>query len=163
MPAFTKAELEAAFAHYTDGRRGAAQRSGDWAPFGDLFTEDVHYIEHAYGEMHGRETVRAWIQTVMAPFPHMRFPSEWQAYDEENGAVVVHIKNLLDHPTDPGRRAVLVPELDPAGLRRRQPVVDRRRTSTTPTATPPASSVAGSGRWRARDRGAESQALGLGG
>ena len=51
--------------------------------------------------MHGRETVRAWIQEVMAPFPHMRFPSEWQAWDEENGAVVIHIKNLLDHPTDP--------------------------------------------------------------
>ena len=37
----------------------------------------------------------------MAPFPHMRFPQGWTAYDEENGAVVMLIKNLLDHPTDP--------------------------------------------------------------
>ena len=31
----------------------------------------------------------------------MRFPSDWTAYDEDNDAVVVMIKNLLDHPTDP--------------------------------------------------------------
>ncbi len=36
----------------------------------------------------------------MAPFPHMRFPSDWIAYDDDNDAVVVMIKNLLDHPTD---------------------------------------------------------------
>ena len=100
MPSFTQAELQAALEHYTSVVEECS-RSGDWAPFGDLFTEDVHYTEHAYGEMDGRETVRAWIQEVMAPFPHMRFPSEWQAWDEENGAVDIHIKNLLDHPTDP--------------------------------------------------------------
>ena len=61
----------------------------------------MHYIEHAYGELHGREAVRAWIISVMAPFPHMRFPQDWVAYDEDNGAVIVMIKNLLDHPTDP--------------------------------------------------------------
>ena len=37
----------------------------------------------------------------MAPFPHMRFPSDWTAYDDDNDAVVIMIKNLLDHPTDP--------------------------------------------------------------
>jgi len=37
----------------------------------------------------------------MAPFPHMRFPNDWVAYEEDNDAVVVMIKNLLDHPTDP--------------------------------------------------------------
>jgi hypothetical protein len=100
MPAFTTAELQAALRHYTTVVEGCSA-SGDWAPFADNFTEDVHYIEHAYGELHGREAVREWIQKVMAPFPHMRFPSDWTAYDEEHGAVVIHIKNLLDHPTDP--------------------------------------------------------------
>ena len=100
MPAYPKAELEAALAHYTKVVEGCSA-SGDWSPFADLFTEDVHYTEHAYGEMDGRETVRAWITSVMAPFPHMRFPSDWTAYDEENGAVVMLIKNLLEHPTDP--------------------------------------------------------------
>ena len=87
---FTKDELEAALRHYTTVVEGCSA-SGDWAPFADNFTEDVHYIEHAYGEMHGRETVREWIQKVMAPFPHMRFPSDWTAYDEENGAITFWI------------------------------------------------------------------------
>ena len=99
MP-FTRAELESALAHYSSVVQECS-RSGDWAPFADLFTEDVHYVEHAYGELHGREAVREWIQTVMAPFPHMRFPQGWAAYDEQHGAVVLLVKNLLDHPTDP--------------------------------------------------------------
>jgi hypothetical protein len=100
MPAFTRAVLEDELAHYTTVVEGCSA-SGDWSPFADLFTEDVHYVEHAYGELDGREAVREWIQQVMAPFPHMRFPQGWTAYDEENGAVVMLIKNLLDHPTDP--------------------------------------------------------------
>ena len=55
---------------------------------------------------HGREAVRDWIVAVMAPFPHMRFPSDWTAYDEDNDAVVIMIKNLLDHrPTRRVRRS----------------------------------------------------------
>ncbi|WP_109505572.1 nuclear transport factor 2 family protein [Nocardioides speluncae] len=101
MGRFTRAELAAAFHHYSAVVDGCAT-SGDWGPFADLFTEDVHYIEHAYGEFHSREDVRTWIVGVMAPFPHMRFPHEWVAYDEENGAILIGIKNLLDHPTEPG-------------------------------------------------------------
>lgn len=100
MGKFGKAEIEEAVRHYTTVVEGCSA-SGDWAPFADLFTEDVVYIEHHYGMFHGREEVRKWIVDVMAPFPHMRFPSDWIAYDEDNDAVVVMIKNLLDHPTDP--------------------------------------------------------------
>ncbi|VBA58489.1 hypothetical protein LAUMK41_03002 [Mycobacterium attenuatum] len=53
------------------------------------------------GVFHGREAVRDWIVAVMAPFPHMRFPTDWTAYDEDDDAVVLAIRNLLDHPTDP--------------------------------------------------------------
>ncbi len=52
MPSFTKAELQAALEHYTSVVEGCSA-SGDWAPFGDLFTEDVHYTEHAYGHEPG--------------------------------------------------------------------------------------------------------------
>jgi len=38
----------------------------------------------------------------MAPFPQMRFPQEWVAYDDENDAAVMCVLNVLDHPTDPG-------------------------------------------------------------
>jgi hypothetical protein len=100
MGNFSRAEIEQAVEHYTAVAEGCSA-SGDWAPFADLFTEDVVYIEHHYGVFHGREAVREWIVAVMAPFPHMRFPSDWIAYDDENDAVVIMIKNLLDHPTDP--------------------------------------------------------------
>ncbi|MDT5222315.1 MAG: hypothetical protein QOF15_4420 [Mycobacterium sp.] len=100
MGKFAKAEIEEAVSHYTTVVEGCSA-SGDWRPFADLFTEDVVYIEHHYGVFHGREAVREWIVSVMAPFPHMRFPADWTAYDEDNDAVVIMIKNLLDHPTDP--------------------------------------------------------------
>lgn len=99
MGKFAKIEIEEAVNHYTEVAAGCSA-SGDWRPFADLFTEDVVYTEHHYGVFHGREAVREWIVDVMAPFPHMRFPSEWIAYDEDNDAVVIMIKNLLDHPTD---------------------------------------------------------------
>ncbi len=78
----------------------------------------------------------------MAPFPHMRFPQGWTAYDEENGAVVMLIKNLLDHPTDPDGEPFWFPNwtrLVYAGDNRGP----RRRTSTTRAATPPAWSARG--------------------
>src|SRR6202012_5102245 len=100
MGNFTRAEVEEAIENYTRVVEGCSA-SGDWRPFADLFTEDVVYTEHHYGIFNGREAVRDWIVAVMAPFPHMRFPNEWMAYDEDNDAVVVMIKNLLDHPTDP--------------------------------------------------------------
>ncbi len=99
MP-YSRAELQAALDHYTAVVEQCSA-SRDWAPFADLFTDDVHYVEHAYGEMHGREVVREWIVNVMEPFPQMRFPSDWVAFDEDEGAVVMQIRNLLDHPTDP--------------------------------------------------------------
>lgn len=101
MAGFPRDELERALEHYTRTVEGCSE-SGDWAPFGDLFTEDVEYREHAYGTFHGREAVRKWIIGVMRPFPHMRFPHTWTAYDEENGAIVMEVLNLLDHPTEPG-------------------------------------------------------------
>ncbi|WP_236983441.1 MULTISPECIES: nuclear transport factor 2 family protein [Mycobacterium] len=102
MGKFSKAEIDEAVKHYTTVVEECSA-SGDWRPFADLFTEDVVYTEHHYGIFHGREAVREWIVDVMAPFPHMRFPSDWTAYDEENDAVVIMIRNQLDHPTDPDK------------------------------------------------------------
>ncbi|MBN3512453.1 nuclear transport factor 2 family protein [Mycolicibacterium septicum] len=102
MPKFTRDELAGALDHYTKTVE-VCSKTGDWAPFADLFTEDVTYIEHAYGVFEGREAVREWITATMAPFPHMCFPHTWVAFDEENGAIVMEILNVLDHPTEPGR------------------------------------------------------------
>lgn len=101
MGRFSRAELSDALHHY-GAHVDRCSASGDWRPFADLFTVDVEYIEHAYGILHGREAVRSWIVDVMAPFPQMRLTHAWEAYDEENGAIVVGIDNVLDHPTEPG-------------------------------------------------------------
>ncbi len=101
MGRFSRQELEDAFEHYAEIADRCSE-TGEWGPFADLFTEDCTYIEHAYGVMQGREQVRSWIVDVMRPFPHMRFPHDWVAYDDDNDAIVVCIKNLLDHPTEDG-------------------------------------------------------------
>ena len=46
----------------------------DWTGFADLFTEDAVYVEHAYGEMHGRERIRDWIASTMSAFPGTEMP-----------------------------------------------------------------------------------------
>ncbi|MCU1641811.1 MAG: hypothetical protein JWN03_2086 [Nocardia sp.] len=101
MGKYSRAELEQALEHY-GSVVDECSASGEWSAFADLFTEDVEYIEHAYGIMHGREVVRQWIINVMKPFPHMRFPHQWIAFDETDDAIVIGIRNLLDHPTEPG-------------------------------------------------------------
>jgi hypothetical protein len=100
MGKFSRNELERALEKYNRAR-DESSRTGDWSIWAALFTEDAHYVEHAYGEFHGRAAICDWITKVMAPFPHMTFPQDWVAYDEENGAIVFQCQNRLEHPTDP--------------------------------------------------------------
>ena len=100
MAGFTREELQHALELYNHAR-DEASRTGDWSIWAAMFTEDAHYVEHAFGEFHGREAIREWITNVMAPFPHMTFPQDWVAFDEANGAIVFQCQNRLEHPTDP--------------------------------------------------------------
>ena len=97
---FTRAELERAFASYCELREQAI-RAGDWAIWGNQFSDDARYLEHAYGALEGREAIVAWITGVMAPFPTMTFPNDWVVFDEARGWVVFQCQNRLPHPTDP--------------------------------------------------------------
>jgi hypothetical protein len=99
MPKTSRSELERAFALYNEARIEAS-RTGDWGVWADRFTPDAHYVEHAYGEMHGREAIREWITKVMAPYPLMTFPQDWVAYDEEQGAIVFQCQNEFPAPFD---------------------------------------------------------------
>jgi SnoaL-like domain len=69
---FPRDEVEAAFREYL--RRANAN---DWDAWCDLFTEDVHYVDHYFGVMDGLEAVRNWMVPLMAGQPEMKFPPGW--------------------------------------------------------------------------------------
>ena len=97
MPPAPREEILEAFERYKSARDQASQ-TGDWSLWAAVFTEDAHYIEHAYGELHGREAIREWIEGVMAPFPTMTFPQNWWVLDEERSAVVFECRNEFPAP-----------------------------------------------------------------
>ena len=109
MGRFSKAEIEAAFKHYQVQGRAAA-RSGDWARWGEMFTEDVTYIEQQVGQWGGR----AAAVREMAALMHQNEGTPWvwvnqypvKAYivDEDRGWVWSQIWNRME---DPGNGVVL--------------------------------------------------------
>ncbi|MGH3474427.1 MAG: nuclear transport factor 2 family protein [Aeromicrobium sp.] len=102
MSRWSRAELEAAFAHYGAEVR-AASETKDWGRFADLFTEDATYDEHLYGEFHGREEIRAWIVKTMTTMPGCwmpDYPPSWYVIDEERGRIVCEILNRMQDPGD---------------------------------------------------------------
>ncbi len=108
MARHPKQEILEAFERYKVAR-DEASRSGDWRVWADVFTEDAVYVEHAYGELHGREAICEWITGVMAPFPHMTFPQDWWVLDEERSAVVFQCQNQLPPPFDADGRPFQFP------------------------------------------------------
>ena len=100
MSQHPRAEIEAAFERYKRAR-DEASRTGDWSIWASCFTPDAHYIEHAYGELHGREAITKWITEVMAPFPTMTFPQDWWVLDEERDAIVFCCQNQFPEPMQP--------------------------------------------------------------
>ena len=99
---FDHDEMEAAFAMYRAAAEHAG-RTGDWRPWVECFVPDVHYVEHLYGEFHGRDELLAWITETMAPWPvrHMTsFPWDWYTIDAEQGWVVGQVENRFEDPGD---------------------------------------------------------------
>ena len=82
MGQYSREEILAAFEKYNTLRL-ESQKTGDWSIWASIFTEDAHYVEHAYGEFDGREAIAKWICDVMSPFPEMTFPQDWVAIDED--------------------------------------------------------------------------------
>ncbi len=106
---YSKAELDQAWAHFQEvGQRGSKEaEGGDWGPFverwGNLFTEDVTFIDHTFGVMHGRDEVKAWMARLMKiePFDtQMVFEIEWVVFDYERGWVNYKLWNRMRDPGD---------------------------------------------------------------
>jgi SnoaL-like domain len=77
--------------------------AGEWRDWADLFTEDATYVEHMFGEMHGREEIHSWIADTMAQWPNKAmtsFPHAWCSCDEEKGWWICRIENRFRDPGD---------------------------------------------------------------
>ena len=101
---YSKAELDEAWAHFLEvGQRGSDEAvDGNWAPFverwGNLFTEDVTYVDHQFGVMHGREEVKAWMAGLMEIKPYdteMVFAMDWVVIDYERSWVNYKLWNRM--------------------------------------------------------------------
>ena len=59
-------------ARTTNFKEAAARcaAAGEWREWADLFTEDARYLEHTFGEFHGREEIYDWISSTMAEWPN---------------------------------------------------------------------------------------------
>lgn len=89
-------EVQAAFEHWWSvGNAGE-----DWASWVELFTDDVHYLDHFWGPLRGHREVDAWIHAVMAGVPEIYGVYEWHVIDGDR--VVFHYQNRRDDPTDRG-------------------------------------------------------------
>jgi hypothetical protein len=101
MPKFPQDELLGAYENFKRVSDACAA-SGDYNAFADLFTEDCVYIEHVFGEMHGKEAVRDWIVPLMRDpinAEMVRYTHDWTMYDEKNGRVIFCART---HMSDPG-------------------------------------------------------------
>ena len=102
MGEWTREELEGAFADY-QAAAAAAATSGDWQVWADKFTDDADYVEHAFGNMKGKEAIRSWISKTMSEYPAsamISFPIEWYVIDEDRGWVVCQVWNRMADPGD---------------------------------------------------------------
>ncbi len=88
---FDRDEVEEAYRGFV-----AAGDSGDWNAWTDLHTEDCLWIEHSFGEIKGREAIRATITRVMEPVPMMFFPVEW--FMIEGNRVVYYPWQVMPDP-----------------------------------------------------------------
>jgi hypothetical protein len=99
---YPRAELEQAFQHFQDVSARCA-KTQQWQEWSELFTEDATYIEHHFGELHGRAAIFNWIQSTMnEPLAKemTEFPIEWYVIDEERGWVVCQVWNRMNDPGD---------------------------------------------------------------
>ena len=71
MVPFTLEELRCQYDNFKRVSDQCAE-AVDYNAFADSFTDDCLYIEHVFGEMHGREAIRQWIVPLMSTYPNTK-------------------------------------------------------------------------------------------
>lgn len=94
--------LEDAFVSYRE-RVAEIVDSGDWARFGDFFTEDATYRRLGHPDRVGREEIRTWITQAMTTFPGNQlvgFDVIWRTFNPTRSQVVYELRNVMRDPGD---------------------------------------------------------------
>jgi len=102
MGKWSREELEEAWSRYQDSVVEVG-KTWDWSSYADHFTEDARYVEHALGNMEGRENIREWIVSTMNMFPGSEMPTypvEWYSIDADKGWVIFKNINTMRDPGD---------------------------------------------------------------
>lgn len=102
MGQWSREELEDAFQNYQQDVIEVG-KTWDWSGYADHFTEDAKYVEHALGNMEGREKIREWIVSTMNTFPGSEmpfYPVEWYSIDVDKGWVIFKNINTMKDPGD---------------------------------------------------------------
>jgi len=97
-----RTELEAGLERYC-AVVADCRRSGSWERFGDLFTDDAVYVDHAVGVVQGRGALVEWmVQTMDLPDYQAleRFDILWKIVDPDRGWVVLATRNAMEDPGD---------------------------------------------------------------
>jgi hypothetical protein len=97
VPKFPLTELQDAYENFKAVSDRCAELA-DYNAFADLFTQDCTYVEHVFGEMHGREAVRHWIVPLMKDYPAnqmVRYTHDWVLFDEERGRAVFSVRTHM--------------------------------------------------------------------
>lgn len=93
----TAEELTEAFARYYEVIAQCRQ-DRNWERFGELFTPDAVYVDHAVGVVQGRSAIVDWMVETMRFEDYQeldRFEVLWQIVDPERGWVVSATKNVM--------------------------------------------------------------------
>jgi ketosteroid isomerase-like protein len=85
-------------ARYCDLREQIERGDADWTDLADLFTDDVVFIDPAWGRVEGIDELRTFLADSMRGLEDWSFPIEFVAIDGDN--VVIKWTQLL-----PGTRA----------------------------------------------------------
>ena len=99
---FSADEITSAYAAMHQRVQGYVD-AGNWDGFGDNFTEDAEYVEHAFGTFRGRDEIRAWSVHTMTAFPGgvmTGFPLAWQVVDVPTSRLICEVRNLMPDPGD---------------------------------------------------------------
>ena len=89
-------EIEAAIARYVAVREQIDAGAGTWADLIPLFTDDVVFIDPAWGRIEGIDAFARFLEESMAGLDDWKFPIEFTAVEDDN--VIIKWTEVIPKP-----------------------------------------------------------------